>query len=290
MNAAIPYLIEPRELESRLESARLESTKPGGDLLLVDVGSCENYVRGHLPGAVHLDYRELILGQPPAPGLLPPLARLQASLRRLGLARGKHLIAYDDQGNGRAARLLWTLEAVGHARASLLNGGLAAWQHEGYALERGVARASPGDFVIDFQPQVLADKEYVLASLGHPRRVILDARSPQEYHGMQSPSLRHGHIPGAVNLNWLDSIDQTRNLRFKADAELRAMLSELGVTHEHEVIVHCQTHHRSSHSFVMLRHLGFAHVRGYAGSWAEWGNDPSLPLTPAAAAAPGAGA
>lgn len=272
MTTALPYLIEPRELEPRLHDA---------DLLLVDVGERENYLRGHPPGAVHLEYRELTLGQPPAPGLLPPLGQLQASLRQLGLARGKHLVAYDGQGNGRAARLLWTLEAAGHARASLLNGGLAAWQNEGHALERGPVRAPPGDFVIDFQPQVLADKDYVLASLGDPRRVILDARSPEEYHGMKSASLRHGRIPGAVNLNWLDSIDQTRNLRFKPDADLRAMLDKLGVARELEVIVHCQTHHRSSHSFVMLRHLGYASLRGYAGSWAEWGNDPSLPLAPA---------
>ncbi len=271
MHAAPPYLIEPRELERML---------PGENLLPVDVGNRDNYLRGHghVPGAAHLDYGTLVSGQPPAPGLLPPLENLQESLRRLGLSRKTHVVAYDDQGNGRAARLLWTLAAAGHAHMSLLNGGLAAWHNEGHPLERGEIRAAPGDFRVDFQPQVLADKNYVLASLDDPRRVILDARSPQEYRGEKSASPRRGRIPGAVNLNWLDTIDRSRNLRFKPDEELHAMLAERDVTRDREIIVHCQTHHRSSHSFVMLRHLGFNEVRGYAGSWAEWSDDPSLPV------------
>ncbi|CAJ2377314.1 MAG: Thiosulfate sulfurtransferase [Arenicellales bacterium IbO2] len=269
MHAAPPYLIEPRELERML---------PGENLLVVDVGNRDNYLRGHVPCATHLDYGALVSGRPPVPGLLPPLENLQESLRRLGLSRETHVVAYDDQGNGRAARLLWTLATAGHAHMSLLNGGLAAWHNEGHPLERGEVRAAPGDFRVDFQPQVLADKSYVLASLGDPRRVILDARSPQEYRGEKSASPRRGRIPGAVNLNWLDTIDRSRNLRFKPDEELRAMLAERGVARDCEIIVHCQTHHRSSHSFVMLRHLGFNEVRGYAGSWAEWSDDPSLPV------------
>lgn len=266
---APPYLIEARELEARL---------PDASLLPVAVGDVESYLTCHPPGAVYLDYNELIVGAPPAPGLPRPVTQLQESLRRIGLSHDKHVIAFDAHGNGRAARLLWTLELLGHARASLLNGGLTAWQNENYECESGMRRAPPGDFIAKFQPQVLAEKEFVRAAIGDHARVILDARSPQEFRGEKSASARHGRIPGAVNLNWTDCIDTARNLRFKPDSELRAMLEARGVHPAREVIVHCQTHHRSSHSFVMLRHLGFDSVRGYAGSWAEWGNDASLPL------------
>lgn len=267
--APLPYLIEAVELESQL---------PDDDLLIVDVGAPETYRKAHLPGAVHLDYTALILGRPPAPGLLPPLQQLEAALRAIGLSAGKRVVAYDDQGNGRASRLLWTLEAVGHAGLSLLNGGLPAWVGAGCATERAPNRAAPGDFTVQMNASVIADWDYVLASLHDARVMLLDARTPDEYNGLKSPSARSGRIPGAVNLNWLDTLDRDNHLRFKPAAVLEAMLAQRGLSRDQEIITYCQTHHRSSHSFVMLRHLGFDKIRGYPGSWSQWGNDPRLPI------------
>ena len=68
------------------------------------------------------------------------------------------------------------------------------------------------------------------------------------------------------------------NLRFKPEAALRAMLESIGVTPDKEVIVHCQTHHRSAHTSAVLKSLGYERVRGYDGSWSEWGNDPDTPV------------
>ena len=278
---AIPPVIEPLELAALL---------PHEDLLIVDLSGYRTHLQGHIPGAVHLDYADLILGQPPAPGLVPPTEGLQRVLQAIGLSREKHVVAYDDQGNGRASRLLWTLEAVGHAGYSLLNGGLSAWLSEGRALVRGPSRvgqtapseteSETADFAIRWNPEVIADKDYVLQALGNAQIKLLDARTPEEYNGLKSPSLRDGHIPGAVNLNWLDTMDPDNHYRFKPKADLYAMLARLGIKHEQglEIITYCQTHHRSSHAFVMLRHLGFENIRGYPGSWSEWGNDPGLPV------------
>ena len=279
----IPRMTHSTNSEARVIEAReLEEMLPRDDLLVVDVGSGENYLRGHIPGAVHLDYNRLVLGQPSAPGLMPPLDQLQWVVRSIGLTAGKRVIAYDDQGNGRASRLLWTLEAVGHKRSALLNGGLPAWYNEGHPLEHTPNRAAPSDFPVALDPAVIADKQRVLAAIDDPRVTLLDARTPEEYSGtsVKSPIQRPGHIPGAVNLNWLDTIERNDNLRFKPKAELRTLLAQLGVEREHEqeIIVYCQTHHRSSHSFMMLRHLGFDSIRGYPGSWSEWGSDPALPV------------
>lgn len=278
-NDSIPYLIEAHALESLLADE---------SLLIVDVSARQSYLQCHLPGAVHLDYNNLILGKPPAVGLLPPLDKLQIALQSIGLTAQKHVVAYDDQGNSRASRLLWVLEAIGHKKAALLNGGLCAWSNEGHATESAPAQAEAHLHHIDqldiaaspieLNSSVIAEQDYVLTSLTNAHTRILDARSADEYNGIKSPSLRSGHIPGAVNLNWLDSIDRDNNLRFKPTATLNTMLSQLGLKREHEIIVYCQTHHRSSHSFVMLRQLGFDKIRGYAGAWAQWGNDPNLPI------------
>ncbi len=268
-NNDMPYLIEAVELEARL----------GDDhLLIVDVSRPETYLRGHVPGAIHLNYTALILGQPPAIGLLPTSQKIEEVLSSIGWTAEKHVVAYDDQGNGNAARLLWTLEAVGHSCASLLNGGSQAWTHEGHAVECTPNIAQMSVASVELNPAVVADKDDVLASLTDEGTVLLDARTPEEYYGMKSPSLRNGRIPGALHLNWIDTIDLGNNLRFKPKEELNLMLAKRGIVREKKVITYCQTHHRSSHSFVMFRYLGFVNVRGYAGAWAEWGNDPNLPI------------
>lgn len=267
---AIPRVLEPLELAALL---------PHEDLLIVDLSGRQTYLQGRLPGAVHVDYADLILGELPAPGLLPPLAQLQQALRAIGVTQEKHLVAYDDRGNSRASRLLWTLEAVGHQKASLLNGGISAWRSENRSIERGFAKPlEPGDFSVELNPAVIADRDYVLAALGNAQIVILDARSAEEYNGLKSPSARDGHIPGALNLNWLDTIDANDHFRFKPKAELNAMLAQLGIARDQQIITYCQTYQRASHTFVMLRHLGFDNIRGYAGSWSEWGNAPDLPI------------
>ncbi|MDQ3731308.1 MAG: rhodanese-like domain-containing protein, partial [Pseudomonadota bacterium] len=73
-----PVLIEPRELETRLNEV---------DLQVVDLCKAEQYARGHIPGAVHLDYSRLVMSRPPVTGLLPSLEYLRELFSTLGLKR-----------------------------------------------------------------------------------------------------------------------------------------------------------------------------------------------------------
>lgn len=268
----IPRILQPLQLAALL---------PHVNLRIIDLSRHATHLQSRLPGAVHLDYARLIYGQPPAPGLLPPKPQLQRAFHSICLTADTHVVAYDDQANSRASRLLWTLQAVGHANASLLDGGLSAWQSQGHAVRSGPADAPDqtcAELPIEWNHAVIASRDYVLNALDNVQIKILDARTPQEYHGLKSPSLRNGRIPGAVNLNWLDTINPDAHFGYRPAAELNAMVEKLGITREHEIITYCQTHQRSSHIFVMLRHLGFDKVRGYPGSWSEWGNDAELPI------------
>lgn len=266
----LPLLIEPDSLQTHL-------TDPA--VLIVDLCDPASYAAGHIPGSVHLAYSELIRVKPPVMGLLPPEKHLGEVLSRLGLTPDRHVIAYDEEGNGRAGRLLWTLAALGHNKLSLLNGGIHAWDAAGGALEaqfhhplRSVYQARLAN------PEAVADRDYILSRLGQPDLALLDTRTAAEYMGEDVRAARGGHIPGAVNLNWTDTMDPQRQLRFQPDPVLRGMLETRGVTPNKEVIVYCQTHHRSAHTYWVLRYLGYPRVRGYPGAWSEWGNNPDLPI------------
>ena len=85
-----------------------------------------------------------------------------------------------------------------------------------------------------------------------------------------------GHIPGAVNLDWLALMDPERALRLRAD--LGELLASHGIVPDKDVIVHCQTHHRSALAYLALRLLRYPRVKAYPGSWAEWGNRDDTPI------------
>jgi thiosulfate/3-mercaptopyruvate sulfurtransferase len=247
-------------------------------LRFVDMGAEATYRAGHIPGAIHLAYEAIVLAKPPAMGLLPDDDSLAAALAPLGLTSDTHVVAYDGEGSGRAARLLWTLDAVGHAHSSLLDGGLGAWQAAGGPTETDMRSVEARPLAIGRQASVIADKTYILAHLDEPGVVVLDVRTPGEFNGQDLRAARGGHIPGAVNMDWTLTMDPARAPALKPVEALHAMLASLGVTPDKEIIVHCQTHHRSSHTYVVLKSLGFDRVRGYDGSWSDWGNDPDLPV------------
>ena len=266
----ISILIEPKALHSRLSDPNLR---------IVELCESSDFQDQRIPGSIHVDYSEIVDGTKPATGQVPSNERLQRLASRLGLRDELHIVAYDDEGGGRASRLVWTLYLLGHRCASVLNGGIHAWLHEGYPVtpnQTDPATTEPVNFTVD--DRVLATRDYILSRLDAPALALLDARTREEYQGSRVLARRGGHIPGAVHLNWLDTIDGARQLRLKTDPELRAMLSQRGVVPDREIVVYCQTHHRSAHSWMMLRHLGYSQVRGYAGSWSEWGNDARTPI------------
>jgi len=268
-NKALPLLIEPDTLEESLAY---------DNLLIVDMNKAETYLKMHIPGAVQLEYLRIIASRRPVMGLVPDDETLAAVFSSLGIDADTHVIAYDDEGGGRAARLLWTLEVAGHTRASLLNGGLHSWANEGHPLDTTPVPPTAKAFQVNRNSGPSADSAYISKQLDNADRRLLDVRTPDEYNGSKRFAERAGHIPGAVNLNWTEAIDTSRNMRFKPDAGLQALLTPLGITPDKEVITYCQTHHRSAHSYLVLKHLGYERIKGYPGSWSDWGNNPELPV------------
>jgi thiosulfate/3-mercaptopyruvate sulfurtransferase len=264
--SGLPLVIEPQALSVRLDAAKL---------IVVDLTSAARYAAGHVRGAHFVDPRRTQLGQPPAPGLLPSLSSLEQLFGELGHDPQATYVVYDDEGGGWAGRFIWMLDVIGHSRYHYLDGGILAWEAEGLPLSHDTpARAgSPVKLTLHDEPS--ATREYLQSRLGAADLAIWDARGPLEYSGEKVLAAKGGHIPGAINLEWTAAMDPARHLRIRGD--IAQTLDGLGITADKEIITHCQTHHRSGFTYLVAKALGYPRVKGYAGSWGEWGNHPDTP-------------
>ncbi len=264
----LPLLIEPEALRPLLGQP---------ELLVLDLCRDSTYQQLHIPGALHVSYGEIVASEPPVHGLLPATDQLEQCFSAYGIGDKTHVVAYDDEGGGNASRLLWTLDAMGHKGYSLLNGGLHAWANERHPVNRKSVTAEPRIFNPRPNSEPVAETDEILQQLKHNDLALWDARSVNEYRGISRFSQYPGHIPGAINLDWLELMDRQNNLRLKPEAELRDLLTGLGITPDKKVITYCQTHHRSSLSWFVLKYLGYEQAKGYHGSWSDWGNRDDTP-------------
>lgn len=265
-----PLVIEPDFLEKHLND---------DDLLIIDMCKHSQYVQAHIPGAAFLDYGHITGINKPTMGLLPDAQQIGTILSHLGLTEDTQVVVYDDEGGGKASRLIWTLNALGHDKTSLLNGGLISWYKEEHPLSNEAVHTVPSQYHAEYiNKNVVADADYIFQHLQEDNIALLDARSIEEFNGTKRFAERAGRIPGSIHFEWTSGMDQNRHYRLLPDEELTSKLESIGITPDKEIIVYCQTHHRSAYSYVMLKHLGYEHVKGYPGSWSEWGNLPDMPI------------
>lgn len=264
---AVPVLHEPESLRSLDTSA----------WLIVHVADPAAFAQAHLPHAQMVTPRELVLGIPPAAGKLPPREQIEAVLSRIGYRPDRHVAVYDDEGGGWAGRLAWTLDVIGHTDWGYIDGGIHALHAAGVPLAQGAPEpVEATDVRVSIDTTPIAEIPDILRILGSSDHVILDARSREEYLGTRIVAARAGHIPGAVNIDWLRLQDRHRHTRLVQN--LAALLEENGVHRDKTVITHCQTHHRSGLTYMAMRLLGYPRVKAYHGSWSEWGNRDDTPI------------
>jgi thiosulfate/3-mercaptopyruvate sulfurtransferase len=246
---------------------------------IIDARPRADYEKGHIPGAVSLPVAETF---DPARDKNYPDAveKLEALFSVRGLGTATRIVAYDNGKETPAARLLWTLEYLGHQQVSLLDGGLSAWQAWGGAVTTTPATPETARFSAAVQATRMhakADCERML-SAGTDRAagfVMLDSRSPEEWRGDDVRAKFGGRIPGAVNLDWREHFAPDATL--KPLDTLHQLYAARAVTPDREVVAYCQTGQRSAVAYWVLRLLGYPRVANYAGSWVEWGNDPATP-------------
>lgn len=248
------------------------------NVCVIDCATLEAYRRAHIPGAVGLPVHFYIKDPADETFVMPPdqFAKLMA---RLGVSDGTTVVAYDDNNSLVAARLWWVLNYYGHTDVKVLNGGWHRWLTEGRPVTFHQTHPKPGSFTPRVNERLICMVDDLKAAVGKPDVQIMDMRTDGEWLGTNDRgNKRVGHVPGARHLEWLNYITNDDRRVFKSADELRRLISEAGITPDHEVITYCQGGIRAAHGAFVLTLLGFDRVRNYDGSMREWANRDDTPL------------
>ncbi len=217
---------------------------------------------GHVPGAVNIPFDSYRDGSNDEPGTLPGAEAFASLLEESGIESDDTLVAYDDMHGVFAARFVLTAHVYGHEDVRLLDGDFSAWNRE--------HETTSGDPEIEsssYTPEPLTDEESPLIDLEGVEAALerdalfIDTRERDEF--------AEAHLPGAVRFDWREVVDaETRQL--KSESELEDLLADRGITPDREIVLYCNTARRISHTYVVLRALGYDDLAFYEGSLTEW--------------------
>jgi thiosulfate/3-mercaptopyruvate sulfurtransferase len=257
--------------------------RPGVRLVEVDVDP-RAYASGHLPNAIAWDWRTHM--QSPVRRNVPEKQAIEKLLRTSGISNNTTVVLYGDKSNWFAAYAFWLLKYFGHTDTRLMNGGRKKWVSEGRHLTPTLYKPEPVIYTAQKPDAAIrALRKQVFENIDAAHVSFVDVRSPAEFSGeVTAPdhlqlegAMRGGHIPGAVNISWSQTLQPDGT--FKSAAALKSLYRDFNVTADKNVIVYCRIGERSSHSWFVLKYLlGYPRVSNYDGSWAEWGNLIDAPI------------
>lgn len=270
--------------------ARPQSGRAGGRLRILD-GTWHmpqlqrdprrEFEEGHIPGAAFFDIDAISDRATSLPHMLPSAAQFSRQVSELGISNSDLVVVYDVRGVISAARVWWTLRAMGHDGVAVLDGGLRKWRAEGRPVETGPAKAVPGRFRARLRRGIVRALDQVRRNIDSRREQTLDARSRGRFAGTEPEpraGLRGGHIPGSLNLPY-DALYYPDGTFLPPDG-LRQLFAASGVDPARPVTTTCGSGVTASVLALGLHLIGHKKVAVYDGSWTEWASNPDTPVEP----------
>ncbi|MBX2996930.1 MAG: sulfurtransferase [Caldilineaceae bacterium] len=239
------------------------------------------YEEAHIPGAVYAHLNEDLSG-PIEPGKtsrhpLPEVAAFVETVSGWGIDAETQVVVYDDWGGAIAARLWWMLRWLGHEHVAVLDGGWPAWTGEDRPSRGGVESRPRAEFVARPRPELLADAEEVARNIESGEFLLVDARAPERYYGMnETHDPIAGHIPRARNYFYAQNLHEGR---FLPAEELKRLYGPLiGARPSQQVVFYCGSGVTATHNALAMLYAGMGESRIYPGSWSEWITDNTRPI------------
>jgi thiosulfate/3-mercaptopyruvate sulfurtransferase len=127
----VEYPAEFRADGPLIERETVEDAVDDPEAVIVDTREAWEYEEGHIPGAVRLDWRELVDTDART---IRPESELRELLEERGIVRGKRIVLYCNTAR-RISHTYTVLRALDYPEISFYEGSLSEWEREGGALE-----------------------------------------------------------------------------------------------------------------------------------------------------------
>lgn len=269
----LPTLAQKPDMPAGIVDAQWLARNLGAaNLVVVDTRLSEDYLLGHVKGAVNIPYSKLF-----ADGyLIPGIKDIREIFAAAGIDNSSRVVVYDNGDFIWAARAFWLLETFGVAKVALLDVGYRNWPDGLLPESDKPPQVRRGNFIPRMDNRRLETKLGTRLAIGNKNRAIIDGRSEAEYLGKESQAKRFGHIPTAKHYSWSNNYVQTpAGNRLRPLAEMAPVYS--GLSREKDYVLYCNGGAQSALNYIVMQALGYR-VSVYDGSWFEWGNDAEVPI------------
>jgi len=279
MNIKSDKLVTTRWLAENIEDP---------DLRVIEISrdqEGDTYSKGHIPKAVFWFWKEKLWHTSDREFASP--CEIARYLGDIGTTPRSKIVLYGDPIQY-GTYGLWVLTMAGLSNVSILDGGKTKWIAEGRSLSTLIPQYEPSDLIESrTNLSMRIGRDDVLKGLRESKRILVDARSPEEYMGERvSPpggfdhgAERLGRIPGARPLFFRDLLneDDTFISPEKILEKIRPLGIKAGVSND--VVTYCRLSHRATLLWFALTHiLNIPNVKVYDGSWTEWGSIVGFPV------------
>ncbi|KAI0067874.1 thiosulfate sulfurtransferase, partial [Artomyces pyxidatus] len=216
----------------------------------------QEFLAKRIPGAHYLDLDEV--ASPSELGLkhmMPSGEVFARALENFGINTSSHVVLYDSQGVFSAPRALFMFRSFGHAKSSILNGGLPRWESDGLPTESGPLEAGPkSTYSVPTEDknairsyEQMVDNSKANVSDGPTAELVLDARPRGRYVGSDPeprPGLSSGHIPHSFSVpfntflqtNAVPNSDKTYTTFLSSDELYKKLVDAVGPQNAQQIL------------------------------------------------------
>ncbi|WP_424963981.1 sulfurtransferase [Ekhidna sp.] len=269
-------LVGPEWLEKRMQK---------DNLVIFHIGRESDYKKEHIPGAVYMSSEDYTIGTEDRSIVfdLPTNEDLKDLFEKNGITNETDVVIYTPANwIPLVTRLYFTLDYLGHGHKTyILDGGIVAWKNGGRVISTEVNTPKKGSFNIEPNKSLLADENYMLASIDNKENTIVDCRSEVYYKGIEpTHGARLGRIPNAKNIPYTTLYEPSDigAYTFKSIEELGNIFNGQGLSKDEPLVLYCHIGMQLTVVYTAAKLLGYKDIRMYDGSFHEWGPNEDLPI------------